>query len=108
MPQKQPPARYTVSRDGVPAWPVVAFVDEAWSDPPAGIVDGAEDWVGEFGVMAGFLGRRVDGFEEEARSFAAAGAVAGGLSAAEVRIPDNASQAVIKDRVAIQRRMRDG
>jgi hypothetical protein len=92
----------------VPALPVVAFVDEAWSDPPAGIVDGAEDWVGEFGVMAGFLGRSVEGFEEEARSFTAAGAVAGALSAAEVRIPDNASQAVIKDRVVIQRRMRDG
>jgi hypothetical protein len=58
--------------------------------------------------MAGFLGLGVEGFEAVVFSFAGMGVVAGAPSEANVRIPDNASQAVIKDRVAIQRRITDG
>ena len=74
----------------------------------AAVADGLEDWAVEFGVMAGFLGLGVEGFEAVVFSFAGIGVVAGEPSEAEVRIPDIASQAVIKDRVAIQRRITDG
>lgn len=73
--------------------------------------EGAVGGFGVFGVMAEFLGRGVGVFGDgigEGLVALAAGVAGEAVSAARVRIPDNASQAVIKERVAIQRRMRDG
>jgi hypothetical protein len=61
--------------------------------------------------MAEFLGRGVGVFGDGASETWAArgwGVGVAAVSAAEVRIPDNASQAVIKHRGAIQRRIKDG
>jgi hypothetical protein len=61
--------------------------------------------------MAEFLGRGVGVFGDGASETWVAwgwGVGVTAVSAAEVRIPDNASQAVIKHRGAIQRRIKDG